>query len=66
MTNTLSKKRTRYTTAKELSEELVTSVQQIYRILKRPEMKDAIVKLGEKSVRVNKDMFYQILEQIYR
>jgi hypothetical protein len=66
LTNTLSKKRTRYTTAKELAEELVTSVQQIYRILKRPEMKDAIVKLGEKSVRVNKEMFYQILEQIYR
>jgi predicted DNA-binding transcriptional regulator YafY len=66
LTNTLSKKRTRYTTAKELADELVTSVQQIYRILKRPEMKDAIVKLGEKSVRVNKEMFYQILEQIYR
>ncbi|MBO5348961.1 MAG: hypothetical protein J6A89_03980 [Clostridia bacterium] len=65
-TNILSKKRTKYVTAKELAEELSTSLQQIYRIFKRPEMKEAVVKIGEKAVRVNKDKFYQILEQIYR
>ena len=65
-TNILSKKRTKYVTAKELAEELSTSLQQIYRIFKRPEMKEAVVKIGEKAVRVHKDKFYQILEQIYR
>ena len=65
-TNILSKKRTKYVTAKELVEELSTSLQQIYRIFKRPEMKEAVVKIGEKAVRVHKDKFYQILEQIYR
>ena len=65
-TNMLSKKRTKYATAKELAEELSTSLQQIYRIFKRPEMQVAIVKIGEKEVRADKEKFYQILEQIYR
>ncbi len=65
-TNMLSKKRTKYVTAKELAEELSTSLQQIYRIFKRPEMQEATVKIGEKAVRVDKEKFYQILEQIYR
>lgn len=65
-TNMLSKKRTEYATAKELAEELSTSLQQIYRIFKRPEMQVAIVKIGEKAVRADKEKFYQILEQIYR
>lgn len=65
-TNMLSKKRTKYATAKELAEELSTSLQQIYRIFKRPEMQVAILKIGEKAVRVDKEKFYQILEQIYR
>ena len=65
-TNMLSKKRTKYATAKELAEELSISLQQIYRIFKRPEMQVAIVKIGEKAVRADKEKFYQILEQIYR
>ena len=65
-TNMLSKKRTKYATAKELAEELSTTTMQIYRIFKRPEMQVAIVKIGEKAVRADKEKFYQILEQIYR
>lgn len=65
-TNMLSKKRTKYVTAKELAEELSTTTMQIYRIFKRPEMQVAIVKIGEKAVRADKEKFYQILEQIYR
>lgn len=65
-TNMLSKKRTKYVTAKELAEELSTSLQQIYRIFKRPEMQEALIKIGEKAVRADKEKFYKILEQIYR
>lgn len=65
-TNILSKKRTKYVTAKELAEELNTSLMQIYRIFKRPEMQVAIVKVGDKAVRADKEKFYEILKQIYR
>lgn len=65
-TNMLSKKRTKYATAKELAEELNTSLQQIYRIFKRPEMQEAITKAGQRTIRADKEKFYQILEQIFR
>lgn len=65
-TNILSKKRTKYVTAKELAEELSTTTMQIYRIFKRPEMQEALIKIGEKAVRADKEKFYEILEQIYR
>lgn len=65
-TNICSRKRTKYATAKELAEELNTSLQQVYRIFKRPEMQEAVIKIGEKAVRVDKDKFYEILQQIYR
>lgn len=65
-TNILSKKRTKYVTAKELAEELSTTTMQIYRIFKRPEMQGVLIKIGEKSMRADKDQFYEILRQIYR
>jgi predicted DNA-binding transcriptional regulator YafY len=65
-TNILSKKRTKYVTAKELAEELSTTTMQIYRIFKRPEMQGVLIKIGEKSMRADKDQFYEILKQIYR
>jgi predicted DNA-binding transcriptional regulator YafY len=65
-TNMLSKKRTKYVTAKELAEELSTTTMQIYRIFKRQEMQGVLIKIGEKSMRADKDQFYEILKQIYR
>lgn len=65
-TNILSKKRTKYVTAKELAEELSTTTMQIYRIFKRPEMQGVLIKIGEKSMSADKDQFYEILKQIYR
>ena len=65
-TNILSKKRTKYVTAKELAEELSTTTMRIYRIFKRPEMQGVLIKIGEKSMRADKDQFYEILKQIYR
>ena len=64
-TNMLSKKRIKYVAVKELAEELSTTVQQIYRILKLPEMQVATKKIGTAGVRVDKEKFYEILDQIY-
>lgn len=65
-TNICSKTRRKMCSVKELSEELETSVQQIYRTIKRPEMAEAVVKIGTAGIRVDKDKFYTILGQIYR
>ena len=65
-TNICSRTRTKFTTVKELAEELSTSVQQIYKILKRKEMQEAIKKIGTAGVRIDKEKFYTVLDQIYR
>ncbi len=65
-TNICSRTRRKFSPVKELAEELSTTVQQIYRILKEPAMEDAIQKIGKSGIRVDKEKFYTILEQIYR
>jgi len=66
MKNQCSTTRTKFVTVKIIAEELSTTVQQIYRILKEPAMKEVIQKIGTAGVRINKEKFYTILEQIYR
>lgn len=65
-TNICSKKHPKYYTVKEIAEELNCCVQQIYKILKKDEMKTAIIKIGTAGIRIDKEKFYNILEQIYR
>jgi len=65
-TNVCSRTRTNWVTAKDISEELGCCVQQIYKIIKREEMQEAIKKIGTKGTRIDKERFYTILEQIYR
>ncbi len=65
-TNICSRTRRKFSPVKELAEELGTSVQQVYRILKKPAMEEAIQKIGTAGIRVDKEKFYQILGQIYR
>lgn len=65
-TNLCSRSRRKFSPVKELAEELSTTVQQIYRILKEPGMEIAVQKIGKSAIRVDKEKFYEILEQIYR
>lgn len=65
-TNICSRTRRKLSSVKEIADELSTSVQQVYRILKKPAMQEATVKIGTAGVRVDKDKFYSLLEQIYR
>jgi hypothetical protein len=65
-TNCLSKTRTKFATVKELAEELGCCVQQVYKTLKRPEMEQARKKIGTAGVRIDKEEFYRVMEQIYR
>ena len=65
-TNICSRTRTKFATVKETAEELNTTVQQIYRILKRNEMQKCIKRIGTAGIRIDKESFYIILEQIFR
>ena len=65
-TNICSRTRRQFSTVKEIAEELNTTVQQVYRILKEPEMQEVQTKIGTAGIRINKERFYEILEQIYR
>ena len=65
-TNVCSRTRTKYSTAKELAEELGCCVQQVYKTMKRPEMETAKKKIGTAGIRIDKDEFYRIMGQIYR
>ena len=65
-TNLCSRTRPKFATVKELAEELSTSVQQIYKILKEPAMEQVVKRIGTAGVRIDKEKFYEILNQIYR
>lgn len=65
-TNTCSRTRKKFATVKELAEELDCCVQQIYKTLKRPGMEDCKKMVGTAGIRVDKEKFYEIMEQIYR
>ena len=59
------KLRIKYVTPKEFAEQYSISKAQVYNILKRPEMEEAIIKIGEKGMRVNLDRAFEIMQQIF-
>lgn len=65
-TNLCSRTRTQYVRVKDLAEELATTPKQIYQILKEPAMQEVVQKIGTVGIRVKKDRFYEILNQIFR
>lgn len=59
------KARTKYVTPKQFQEQYSLSRSQAYRILARPEMEEAKIKTGEKSIRINLDRAFEIMQQIF-
>ena len=60
------KARVKYVTAKEFAEQYSLSKANAYRILAMPEMEEAVIKTGEKGIRVNLDKTFEIMQQIFR
>lgn len=58
--------RKKFATVKELAEELGCCVQQVYKTLHRPEMESCTKRIGTAGIRVDKEEFYRLQEQIYR
>ena len=64
-TNTCSRTRRIFIKPIELKEQLQIGKTRIYELLKRPEMKGAVIKTGKKGIRVDRDKFFEILEKLY-
>ena len=59
------KARIKYVTPKQFREQYALSRSQAYKILARPEMEEAKIKTGEKSIRINLDRAFEIMQQIF-
>lgn len=60
------KARIKYVTVKQFAEQYSLSKPQAYKILAMPEMKEAVIKIGEKGMRVDLDRAFEIMQQIFR
>ncbi len=65
-TNMCSRTRAKFATVKEMAEELNCCVQQVYKTLKLPEMQNCKKKIGTAGIRIDKDEYYRLTDQIYR
>lgn len=65
MTKLQERARTKYVTVKEFQQQYGLSKTQAYTILQRPEFEEAKIKVGEKSIRVNLDRAFEIMQQIF-
>lgn len=65
-TNICSRKRSNFVKPSKIAEQYDISKAQIYKMLSLPVFADAIVKIGDKGIRVDQDKFYEIREQYYR
>lgn len=65
MTRLQEKARKKYVTVKEFQEQYSLSKAQAYRILAMPEMEEAKRKFGEKTIRVDLDRAFEIMNQLF-
>lgn len=66
MTRLQERARKKYVTVKEFSKQFSLSQSQTYKILRRPEMEEAIIKMGTGCIRIDIDMAFEIAQQIFR
>lgn len=59
------KARKKYVTVNEFRNQYSLSKPQAYRLLKMPEMSEAVVKVGEKGIRVDLDLAFEIMQKIF-
>lgn len=57
--------RKKYISVKEFQEQYSLSKAQAYKILARPEMEEAKIKIGEKGIRIDLDRTFEIMQQIF-
>lgn len=65
MTKLQERARKKYITVKEFQKQYSLSRAQTYKILARPEMEEAKIKTGKKSIRIDLDRTFEIMQQIF-
>lgn len=65
MTKLQQRARIKYVTVKEFQEQYSLSKSQAYKILARPEMEEAKIKVGKKLIRIDLDKSFNIMQQIF-
>jgi hypothetical protein len=65
ITRLQEKARAKYITVKDFQEQYSLSRAQAYKILAMPEMEEAKIKTGQKSIRINLDRAFEIMQQIF-
>ena len=66
MTRLQERARKKYITPKEFGEQFSISKAQVYRILRMPEMEEAIIKMGTGCIRIDIDKACESTQQIFR
>lgn len=65
-TNICSRSRRNFISVEKIASQYDVTVQDIYAKLKKPEFAEAVVRIGNRGVRVDQDKFFEILTQVYR
>ena len=60
------KARKKYVKPRQFAEQYDISKSQLYRILNMQEFQEAIIKVGEKTKRINVDRAFEIMQQVFR
>ena len=66
MSNVLNKTRRSFVKPIKLAEQYDMSRAQIYKLLSLPVFSETIVRIGTKTIRVDQDKFYEVLEKYYK
>lgn len=65
MTRLQERARKKYVTVKDFQEQYSLSRAQAYKILARPEFDETKIKAGERSIRIDLDRAFEIMQQIF-
>ena len=65
-TNILSRSRRKFVSVETIAEQYDVTVQDVYQKLRLPMFKEALIKIGNRGIRVDQDKYYEILERTYR
>ena len=60
------KARKKYVKPRQFAEQYDISKSQLYRILNMQEFQEAIIKVGEKTKRIDIDKAFEIMQQVFR
>lgn len=65
-TNVCSRSRTKYIKVKDFANQYEMSSKTVYQMLKNPIFDQATIKIGNRGVRINQDLAFEIMQKYYK